>query len=111
MSKPILVVTTTGSEQQALSIAEELVQNHLTASVNLVPGVRTIYRFNGKVFDDDETLLIIKTTDEKFNEVSASIERLHTYETPEILAIESSTWTEGFHHWLSSSIEVPTNEN
>jgi len=106
MSKPLVVLTTTGSEQQALSIAEELIQNEYTASVNIIPGLRTIYRFNGKIFDDDETLMIIKTMSDSFTDVSECINRLHTYEIPEIMAIEADKWTGKFFNWLQSNIHM-----
>lgn len=103
MNKPIIVVTTTGSEPQALTIAEELVQSELAASINIIPCMRTIYRFNGKIFDDEESMLVIKTVSSNFEAISQVIKQLHTYEIPEIFAIQAEQWDRSFFSWLQQN--------
>jgi len=98
-----------GSEQQALSIAEELIQLELAACINILPTVRSIYRFKGKIFDDEENLLLIKTTREHFEAVSSVIMQMHTYEVPEIIGIEASKSEENFLEWLGQSV-LPAEE-
>lgn len=105
MSKPIVVLTTTGSEQQALTIAEELIQQELVASVNILPTMRSIYRFQGKVFDDEENMLVIKTTNSLYDEVSQVIAQLHTYEVPEIFAIEVDRYRDDFFNWIGRCVQ------
>jgi len=107
MDKPMVVITTTGSEPQAITIAEELVQSKFSASVNIIPGMRTIYRFNGKIFDDEETMLIIKTVTSSFDGIVQIIKQLHTYEIPEIFSFHAAEWDQKFFEWLSRN-SVPS---
>lgn len=107
MKQPIIVLTSTGSEQQAIVIAEELIQQELAASINILPPVRSIYRFKGKIFDDEENLLIVKTTKDLFDDVSDVIAQFHTYEVPEIMAIALADWKENFHNWLTKNVREP----
>lgn len=103
MNKPIVVITTAGSEPQALTIAEELIQSELAASVNIISNMRTIYRYHGKVFDDDETMLVIKTVSSQFHDIAELIKQLHTYEIPEIFSISATKWDHHFYKWLKTN--------
>ena len=107
MSDAILVITSVGSEQQAITIAEELMQQELVACVNILPTMRSIYRFNGKVYDDEENLLLIKTTRELFDAVSVVIAQMHTYEIPEIVALEISACKDNFLNWIKGCCRAP----
>ena len=100
----LLVLTSVGSEQQAITIAEELVQQELVVCVNILPTMRTIYRFKGKVFDDEENLLLIKTTRDLFDEVSAVISQMHTYEVPEIMGINVEHCKDNFLSWVGQNV-------
>jgi len=106
MSRPLVVLTSAGSEQQALTIAEELIQLELAASINVLPTMRSVYRFKGKVFDDEENLLIIKTCAELFDEVANVITQLHTYEVPEIIGIEADKFKKNICDWIMDSVKV-----
>lgn len=110
MHKPILVITSVGSEQQALTIAEELMDLEYAASVNIMPTMRSIYRFSGKVYDDEENLLVIKTTHELFDYVAEVICQMHTYEIPEIVGIPVERCQDAFTQWISQSVKVPDSE-
>jgi len=107
MREPIIILTSTGSEQQAITIAEELIQQELAASINILPEVKSIYRFKGKVFDDEENLLIIKSTDDLYDEVAAVIAQFHTYEVPEIMGIPIVKCKDYFLDWVYRSIGKP----
>ena len=104
MNNALLVFVTVGSEQQAIAIAEELVMQELVASVNILPTMRSIYRFNGKVFDDEENLLLIKTTDDLYDDVVAVVSQMHTYEIPEIMGVSVDKCQSNFLHWVSSNV-------
>ncbi|MCB1041652.1 MAG: divalent-cation tolerance protein CutA [Acidobacteria bacterium] len=110
MTCPIVIMTTTGSEQQALTIAEELMQQELVACVNILPTMRSIYRFKGKVFDDEENLLLIKTSDDMFDAVSEVIVQLHTYEVPEIVSFKVDQYRSSVLDWIISSIGGASNQ-
>ncbi len=82
----LVVVTSVGTEDQALDIAHALVRNHQAACVNLLPNVHSIYRWKGRVCDDGEFLLFIKTRAREFEGVRETIQKMNTYELPEVLA-------------------------
>lgn len=107
MREPILILTSTGSEQQAITIAEELIQQELAASINMLPEVKSIYRFKGKVFDDEENLLIIKSTEDLYDEIATVIAQFHTYEVPEIMAIPIVQCKDNFLSWLCRNVKQP----
>lgn len=101
----IVVVTTVGTEEQAYQIARELVARRQAACVNVMPGVRSVYRWRGKICKDGELLLVIKTLAEEFDGVSATIRELHSYELPEILSFNVSQGEANFLEWIRSSVD------
>lgn len=106
MSHPLMVMVTVGSEQQALTIAEELIQQEMAACVNILPGVRSIYRFKGKVCDDEEMLLLVKTTEAFYEDIAELISQLHSYEIPEVLAFKSDRTNSNVMKWLEDSVRI-----
>ena len=103
--RAIVVVTTVGTEEQAYLIAREIVARRHAACVNIVPGVRSIYRWKGKICKDGELLLIIKTLEGEFEGVEATIKELHSYELPEILAFNVTRGEKSFLGWISNSVD------
>lgn len=103
--RAIVVVTTVGTEEQAYLIAREIVARRQAACVNVVPGVRSIYRWKGKICKDGELLLIIKTLESEFEGVEATIKELHSYELPEILAFNVTRGEKNFLGWISNSVD------
>jgi periplasmic divalent cation tolerance protein len=101
----IVVVTSVGTEDQALDIAHELIRNRQAACVNLVPNVHSIYRWKGRVCDDGEFLLLIKTRAKEFEGVRETIQKLNTYELPEVLAYRVDEASPGFAAWISKATE------
>lgn len=104
MKDVILVLTSVGSEQQAITIAEELVQMELAACVNIMPTMRSVYRYQGKIFDDEENLLLIKTTRELFDEVCEVISQMHIYEIPEIIGLTAEETQNVFVDWVNRCV-------
>jgi len=100
----MLMITTAGNEEQAATIARELVGRRLAACVNVVPGIRSFYRWQGKICDDGELLLIIKTMASEVEAVTRAIRELHSYDLPEILAFEVSAGEPAFLEWLATSV-------
>jgi len=101
----IVVVTTVGTEEQAYQIARELVARRQAACVNVMPGVRSVYRWKGKICKDGELLLVIKTLEEEFEGVSATIRELHSYDLPEILSFHVTHGEANFLDWIRSSVD------
>src|ERR1700730_2066217 len=101
----IVVVTTVGTEEQAYLIAREIVARRQAACVNILPGMRSIYRWKGKICKDGELLLLIKTLDGEFEGVTATIRELHSYELPEILSFGVSQGDQSFLDWIASCVD------
>lgn len=102
-----LVVTTAGAPAEAERIATRLVEERLAACVNIVPGVTSIYRWEGKVHRDPEVLLLLKTTDAVLDALRARLLELHPYDTPEFLAFEVASGAPDYLGWLADSVEPP----
>ncbi len=103
----IVAVTTVGSEQQANTLAEELVGRRQAACVNIIPVQRSVYRWEGKVCDDSEFLLVIKSTAEEYPAIEGTIQELHEYDVPEILTFDVGRGDRRFLEWLDASTGSP----
>jgi periplasmic divalent cation tolerance protein len=103
----LVVFTTAGSEEQAEAIARSLVEAELAACVNIVSGVRSIYRWKGTVSSDGEHLLIVKTTADRFEAVRTRIREVHTYELPEIIALSIEHADSQVLDWIRDSVAPP----
>jgi periplasmic divalent cation tolerance protein len=103
MSEPIVVLVTCGSEEEAIKIAHALVENHLAACVNLVSPIRSIYRWEGKIWDEIEWLLIIKTQRQKFEELEKKVKSLHSYSVPEIIGLPIVEGSSSYLNWIKEN--------
>lgn len=103
----ILVLTTVDATELAGTIARELVESRLAACVNIVPGVRSIYRWQGSVCDEAELLLIIKSAREHFEKVRAKVRALHSYELPEIIAVDITHGDAAYLDWMRAQVAEP----
>lgn len=103
--RAIAVVTTVGTEEQAYLIAREIVARRQAACVNIVPGVRSIYRWKGKICKDGELMLIVKTLEGELEGVTDTIRELHSYEIPEILSFNVSHGEQRFLEWIAGSVD------
>ena len=101
MTNSIIILVTAGSETEAETIAKALVAERLAACVNILNPVRSIYRWEGKVTDDRECLLIIKTQVERFAVVEEKVKALHSYQVPEIIALPVVQGSTPYLHWLA----------
>ena len=106
LEKITLVMTSVGTEQQAVEISEELIARRLATCVNIVPCLRSIYRWKGKVCEDTEYLMLVKTPERLFDAVSAAIREYHSYELPEILALPVTAAETNFHQWVLKMVET-----
>jgi periplasmic divalent cation tolerance protein len=105
MTDKRIVLTTVGSEEEARKIAGALVERQLAACANIVPGITSIYRWQGKVEEADEWLLIVKTTAEAFNKVREAITELHSYDLPECICIGIEDGSAAYLNWIAESVE------
>ncbi len=105
MPEPIVVLVTCGSEEEALKIAKALVEEHLGACVNIVSPIRSIYRWEGRVWDEKEWLLIIKTQKQRFEELEKKVKSLHSYSAPEIISLPITEGSSAYLNWIKENTE------
>ncbi|MGH8114179.1 MAG: divalent-cation tolerance protein CutA [Rhodanobacteraceae bacterium] len=101
MTKPVLVLVPCPDPETAIRIAHELVEQRLAACVSRLPGVASTYRWQGKILDDAEVLLLIKTTHERFDAVRARLLELHPYEVPEVIALDIADGHAPYLDWIA----------
>ena len=103
MSRELIVLITAPNMEEAARIAETIVSERLAACVNIVGGVASIYRWQGEVTRDNETLMIVKTSDERYDELERRVKELHSYTTPEVIAIKIERGSADYLNWLRES--------
>ena len=104
MTDKILVLSNCGSEEEAAKIAREVVGAHLAACVNILPGVRSIYRWKGAIEEASEWTLLIKTRRDRFDGVAQVIRKLHSYDLPEVIAVPVVDGLAEYLAWIDESI-------
>ena len=104
MSNELLVLVTAPSQDDAGRIANALVEERLAACVNIVAAIDSVCRWEGRVSTDREALLIIKTTAARYEEIEQRVKQLHTYSTPEVIAIKIDRGSSDYLSWLSDSV-------
>ena len=104
MTDKRIVLTTAGSEEEARKIARHLVESRIAACVNIVPQVSSIYRWQGKVEETREWLLVIKTTAAAFEEVRQAITKLHSYDLPECVCLNVEDGAPNYLQWIAESV-------
>lgn len=102
-TEALVVLVTAPSLEVAVSLGRTLVEERLAACANIVPGLRSIYQWEGKVCDDAELLLLIKTQADRWEELRARIAALHPYTTPEIIALPVVAGHAPYLSWLAES--------
>jgi periplasmic divalent cation tolerance protein len=100
MTGYIVVYVTAPNEEEAGEIARSLVEDKLAGCVNIVKNMRSIYRWQGKIEDEDEVLMIVKTRKEHFAHIREMVKRLHSYSVPEIIALPIVAGSEDYLTWL-----------
>jgi periplasmic divalent cation tolerance protein len=107
MTDKIVVLVTCGSAKEARKIARAVVEKRLAACANILTSpVQSVYRWKGRVESAKEFLLIIKTTKPRFPKLKAEVERLHTYEVPEIIALPIASGATDYLTWISDSVAL-----
>lgn len=104
MTDKRIVLTTVGSREEGQKLARALVERHLAACVNMAGPVESVYRWQGRVENAAEWLLVIKTTASGVVAVSAAIRQLHSYELPECVEIVINSGSEQYLAWLGENV-------
>jgi periplasmic divalent cation tolerance protein len=105
MTNKRLVLSTASSLEESKKIARELVERRLAACVNIVPKIESVYRWEGKVEEAQEFLLLIKTTESAVNRLREAIHQLHSYEVPECIALSIEEGSAAYLKWIDDSVE------
>ena len=105
MSGYITVFCTVPDDSAAVKISERLVGEGLVACVNILPGVKSVYKWKGEVCRSGELLLIMKSRSEIFDKIKKEITGLHPYEVPEIISVDISDGNEPYLRWIDEYTE------
>jgi periplasmic divalent cation tolerance protein len=106
-SKSIVVFVTASSEDEAVRIGRALVEEGLVACANILPGLRSIFSWDGKVSDEREVLILLKTRKDLFKLLAARVKALHTYSVPEIVALPIQDGAADYLRWIYGVTRKP----
>jgi periplasmic divalent cation tolerance protein len=103
-SEPIVVLMTAANREEANTIAEVLVSARLAACVQILPEIESVYRWQGEVKREKEILLLAKTVASRFDELESKVRAIHSYETPEIIAVPITDSSAPYLDWILSEV-------
>ena len=104
MSEAIVVFMTAATADEARRIANELVGRRLAACVQILPEIESVYRWKDEVQREKEILILAKTTAAQFDNLEKTVRAIHSYETPEIVAMPMSQVSESYRAWMVGSV-------
>lgn len=107
MTDAILVMVTAPTADKAAELARTLVEEGLAACGNVVPGLRSIYRWEGKVHDEPEALLLLKTRASHFEALRARVVEVHPYQCPEVLRLDVAEGHAPYLQWIRDNVRPP----
>lgn len=105
MSDRVVIMVTAANKKECRKIARRLVEANLAACVNITQTIESIYRWKGKIVQDREYQLFIKSTRELFPEIEAAISKLHSYQTPEVICLPIIDGSRNYLHWVGDSVK------
>ena len=106
----IVVLITAGSEEEAQRLARAVVGEGVAACVNIIPRVRSVFRWEGQIADEQEHLLVVKTIEEAYERLERTIQTLHSYQVPEIIALPIHRGSSAYLTWIRDSIQGKNRE-
>ena len=107
MTDKIVVLSTCATGEEAEKLARLLVEQRLAACVNVIPGIRSYYRWKGEVETAGECLLLVKSSRDLFDSLTAALEKAHSYEVPEALALAIVDGAANYLNWLGANLRSP----
>lgn len=102
-----IVFTTAGTRDEGDRIARTLVDRNLAACVNVVPGLASVYRWQGDVQSANEVLLVIKTSADRLESLESALHSLHSYDLPEFLVLHPNSSSAGYRDWILQCTASP----
>lgn len=100
MTDAIVALSTIDSEKEAKKIAKALVETHIAACVNIIPKITSIYEWKEEICEEEELLLVIKTQQNRLEELKVTLEELHPYEVPELIVLPITDGLPDYLSWL-----------
>ena len=105
MTDMLLVFTTFANEEDATRVVRALVEERLVACGNLLPGARSIFRWQGAISDEREVVVLMKTRKQDWTALMSRLHELHPYETPELIAVRIAAGAPKYMAWLEAALE------
>lgn len=102
----LVVLTTVASAEEGARIARALVEEHLAACVNVMAGARSFFFWEGRLQEEDEVLLLVKTRRERYSELETRLRSMHSYSVPEILALAVEAGSPAYVAWVRESVHT-----
>jgi periplasmic divalent cation tolerance protein len=104
MEETVVILSTAPDEETAKRLAQGLIHNRLAACVNIMPGIRSIYRWQDSVQEESEAMMVIKSTRELFTQLEPWLRENHPYDVPEILALPAAAGSSEYMHWVKVNV-------
>lgn len=104
----MIVLMTASDEEEGGRIARALVEEKLCACVNIIPKIRSVYRWQDKIWDEGETMMMAKTESVLAPAIVKRVRELHSYEVPEVICLPVETGSGDYLDWIEDSVDVPT---
>jgi periplasmic divalent cation tolerance protein len=104
MTDQIVVLSTCATQEEAEKLARILIEERLAACVNVIPRIRSYYRWKGAIESAEECLLVVKSSRELFSSIGAVLEKEHSYEVPEVLALPVVEGATNYLNWLLANL-------
>ena len=104
MHEGVVIFVTTSSKDEARAIAEALVSLKLVACANILDSVQSVFRWEGKLCEENETLMVLKSVESRLEQVVQKVRQLHSYDVPEIIALPIVGGSEDYLNWVESEI-------
>lgn len=104
MSEPLIVLMTAGSQEEAEHLATTLVAEMLAACVNIIPGLTSVYRWEGQIQYDQEWLLVAKSQRDVLDRLVQRVQDLHSYDLPEVIALPLAGGSEAYLRWIDAEV-------
>ena len=101
----ILILCTINDIQKAKEISQKLLEEKLIACSNIIPNINSLYRWEGKICEDNEFLLILKSRKDLFEEINSIITNIHPYEIPEIISVDIKDGNDAYIEWLNRELK------
>ena len=102
----LLMISTAGSEKEAGKVAKILVEERLAACANVIPGVRSFFYWKGRLCEDKEALILIKTMNNKAEKIIDRIREIHSYEVPEIIFFRVDKGEGNYLKWVEKMVKI-----